>query len=248
MDSPLWLPFAFLAVALVYAMVGFGGGTSYLAVLAVAGVSYEVVPQIALLCNVIVTLGGVWHFYRGGHLDLKKIAPFFVLSIPMAYVGGRVAIGELLFTLLLGASLVAAGARAFFPKGRADGGRAVSAARAWSVGLPVGGGLGFLAGLVGIGGGVFLAPVLLFTGWLGAKQVAAAASLFILVNSAAGLAGQVVKGSNLGPAVIPLAVAVLVGGQLGSRLGAYHLPGRGVQRLLAALILAVGMRLLWRLL
>jgi uncharacterized membrane protein YfcA len=247
MDAPLWLPFAFLAVALVYAMVGFGGGSSYLAVLALTGLSYQSIPQIALLCNVIVTVGGVWHFHRGGHFDMKKIAPFFALSIPMAYVGGRIAIGQQLFTLLLGLSLIAAGSRAFFPDGRHAAVRAVSAARAWCIGLPVGAGLGFLAGLVGIGGGVFLAPVLLFTGWLRAKQVAAAASLFILVNSATGLGGQLIKGAYLGWSIIPLGLAVLVGGQVGSRLGAYHLPGRGVERLLAGLILAVGIRLIWRL-
>jgi uncharacterized membrane protein YfcA len=247
MDGALWLPFAFLAVALVYAMVGFGGGSSYLAVLALTSMPYQSIPQIALLCNVIVTIGGVWHFHRGGHFDFKKIAPFFVLSIPMAYVGGRIAIGQQLFTLLLGISLIAAGARAFFPNGRRDQEASVATARVWGVGLPIGAGLGFLAGLVGIGGGVFLAPVLLLTGWFGAKQVAAAASLFILVNSVAGLTGQLVKGAHIGWSIIPLALAVFVGGQVGSRLGAYRLPGRGIQRMLAALILAVGLRLIWRL-
>jgi uncharacterized membrane protein YfcA len=155
-------------------------------------------------------------------------------------------VGERAFFLLLGVSLAAAGTRAFLAAGSEDERCDRRRHPSWRTGLLVGAALGFLAGLVGIGGGVFLAPVLLLAGWANAKQAAAAASVFIVVNSAAGLAGQFAKGVYIDASVAPLALAVLVGGQLGSRLGSRRLPISALQRLLAALVLAVGLRLIWR--
>ncbi len=241
---PLWLPLVFFVIALLYATVGFGGGSSYLAVLAFIGLPYHSIPQVALLCNLAVSGGGVWHFYRGGHLDLRKILPFIVLSIPLAFFGGQLPIGRQLFMILLGGSLFAAGARTFLPQ-RKFGPGGLSPKRAWQVGLPIGAALGFLAGLVGIGGGIFLAPVLILAGWANAKQAAAAAAIFIIVNSAAGLVGQLSKGVYLDTMVIPLVLAVVLGGQIGSRLGAYRLRVVGVRQLLGLLILFVSIRLVW---
>ena len=101
-EFPIWLPVSFFAVALVYSMMGFGGGSSYLAVLVLAGLSFQDIPPVALTCNLIVTVGGLWHFTKGGHLKLQKIVPFMILSIPMAYFGGRIQIGRDLFCFLLG--------------------------------------------------------------------------------------------------------------------------------------------------
>jgi uncharacterized membrane protein YfcA len=243
---PLWLLPVFFVIAAVYSTVGFAGGSSYLAALALIGTPYQGIPQVALVCNLIVSAGGVWHFRRGGHLDVGRTLPFIVLSVPMAFLGGRVPIGERLFTILLGGSLLIAGARMFISDGRFTRGRSVGLARTWGFGVPVGAALGFLAGLVGIGGGIFLAPVLLLSGWGNAKQTAAAASLFILVNSAAGLVGQFTKGVYVDTMVVPLALAAWLGGQVGSRVGSYHLPVVGVRRLLAALIMVVSFRLLWK--
>ncbi|MDH3217718.1 MAG: sulfite exporter TauE/SafE family protein [Candidatus Krumholzibacteria bacterium] len=243
---PLWLPPLFFLIALLYATVGFGGGSSYLAVLALIGLPYQAIPQTALVCNLIVSAGGVWHFRRRGHLDLAKILPFVILSIPMAYLGGRLEVGRQFFMMLLGVSLLAAAARTFIPGQRgAATRRSLSVAKAYWVGLPVGGLLGLLAGVVGIGGGIFLAPVLLLSGWADAKQTAATASVFILVNSGAGLVGQVAKGVYLNEMILPLALAVILGGQIGSRVGSYHLPMMGVRRLIATLILLVSLRLIW---
>jgi uncharacterized membrane protein YfcA len=242
---PLWLPVAFFLAALFYAAAGFGGGSAYLAVLAVSGIPYQTVPQTALLCNVVVTVGGVWHFRRGGHLALGRVLPFFVLSIPMAYVGGQIEIGRQLFLIIMGGALLAAGIRMMLPRPEA-GARPASPKTEWLIGLPVGAALGLLSGVVGIGGGIFLAPILLLTGWTTSKQTAAAASLFILVNSAAGLAGHLVKSVHIGWTALPLVVAALVGGQIGSRVGSYKLSGDGVRRLLAAVIIVVGARLLWK--
>jgi uncharacterized membrane protein YfcA len=241
----LWLPVAFFVIAFFYAAAGFGGGSAYLAVLAMSGIVYQSIPQTALVCNVVVTAGGVWHFHRAGHLELKRALPFFVLSIPAAYLGGRLQVGREVFYILLGLSLLAAGIHMMLPRS-ATGRRDLSTAKEWLIGLPIGAALGFVSGVVGIGGGVFLAPILVLTGWATTKQTAATTSLFILVNSAAGLTGHLMKGPYIGWMIVPLAAAALVGGQIGSRAGSYRLSSAGVRRLLAAIIIVVGVRLLWK--
>jgi len=242
---PFWLPVVFFLIATVYSTVGFGGGSSYLAVLALVGITYTVIPQTALVCNLVVAGVGVWYFVRNGQIDFPRVLPFLVLSIPMAYLGGRLPVARNLFMVLLGVSLFVAGLRTLLPPPRAGVFSGLSIRRGWIVGLPVGAALGFLSGLVGIGGGIFLAPVLILTGWGDARRTAAASALFILVNSAAGLTGQWVKGFHLDVMVLPLLFAVFLGGQIGARLASYRLPVSGVQRLLSVLILFVSVRVLW---
>jgi len=191
---PVWLPLLFFLVAFLYSIVGFGGGSSYLAILVLAGLTYQTIPPIALLCNLIVVTGGFIHFYRAGHFNLNRVLPFVITSIPMAYWGGRMLINEKVFSLLLGFSLLAVAVRLFLPDISNDEARQMSGKQEWLVGLPVGALLGFLAGVLGIGGGIFLSPLLLLMRWVNVKQAAAAASFFILVNSIAGLAGQATKG------------------------------------------------------
>lgn len=244
MDIPFWLPVAFFAIALVYSMMGFGGGSSYLAFLVLAGLGHYEIAPIALICNLIVTVGGLWHFYKGGHLKFEKIVPFVILSIPMAYLGGRIAIGKELFSFLLGFSLFVVGLRMLLPGELFEHSKPVSARKVWAVGLPLGGVLGFLSGLVGIGGGIFLSPLLLLLRWVGVKEAAAAASLFIAVNSFSGLIGQLGKGTFNFALAAPLGLAVLIGGQIGSRIGSYHLPKLRLQQMTTGLILYVSMRLL----
>ncbi len=225
-------------------MVGFGGGSSYLAVLVLAGLPYQSIPATALVCNLIVTAGGSWHFYRAGHFKLKNVIPFIVLSVPMAYVGGGIAIGKDLFCFLLGISLLAVAIRMFLPAERVEHANNISWKQAWLIGLPLGAVLGLLAGLVGIGGGIFLSPLLLLMRWVNVKAAAASASFFILVNSLSGLVGQFAKGpSHLGW-ILPLGLAVFLGGQIGSRMGAYRIPKMRLQQLLAGLVLYIAVKLL----
>ena len=240
----IWLILSFFVIALFYSMVGFGGGSSYLAVLALAGLSYQHIPPIALTCNLIVAGGGFIHFYRGGHFEPRKVLPFIVFSVPMAYLGGSILIKREFFFLLLGLSLLAAAARMVIPDHDFEQTKEVSWKRACMVGLPVGGGLGFLSGLVGIGGGIFLSPLLLMMRWVNVKQAAACASFFIFVNSFSGLIGQLQKGSSHFEYLLALSVTVFIGGQLGSRLGSFHLPKLELQRVLAALISIVAAKLL----
>lgn len=242
---PYWVPILFFLIALFYSMVGFGGGSSYLAILVLAGLSFQSIPPTALVCNLIVTSGGCWHFYKGAHFKFKTVLPFIVLSIPMAYVGGRVLISKELFCLLLGASLLAVALRLVFQEREFELPRAISWRIAWMVGVPIGALLGFLAGLIGIGGGIFLSPLLLLMRWANVKEAAASASFFIWVNSLSGLIGQLEKGAEDFTILLPLALAVFGGGQIGSRLGSYQIPKIGLQRLLAGLLLYVSGRLIW---
>lgn len=242
---PIWISLFFFFIALFYSMVGFGGGSSYLAVLVLAGLPYQQIPPLALVCNLIVTTGGFWNFYRAGHFRLGKALPFVALSIPMAYWGGTFLIGKRLFSLLLGISLMAVAARMIITGKEFQSTKEISPKQTWIFGLPVGAGLGFLSGLIGIGGGIFLSPLLLLMRWVNAKESAAAASFFIVVNSFAGLMGHWQKGVFQLEGLLPLGVAVFLGGQIGSRLGAYRLPQVSFQRFLAGLIFYVSARLIW---
>ena len=233
----------FFGIALLYATVGFGGGSSYIAVLAAYEVSYLLLRPVALICNITVVGGGVWLHLKRGHLRWRKTLPLVLLSVPMAFLGAWLRIEETLFYLILAASLTAAGLLTLFrpsPSEGEEGGR-----NAW-VNALIGGGIGFLSGLVGIGGGIFLAPLLHLTQWDRPKAISAAASLFILVNSAAGLAGHFIsRGLDMDWGfAAALAGAVLLGGQVGSRLGTGILPQRAVKTGTALLVLFVGIRLL----
>lgn len=243
------LALAFFITALLYASVGFGGGSTYNALLVLNGTDYRILPAITLLCNIIVVAGGVWRFNAGGHIKLRKIAPFLAASIPFAWIGGWLPVSEIVFVGLLGASLAAAGLR-MLVSGKGNVLEERPAQPVWLAAL-IGGGLGFLSGIVGIGGGIFLAPILHILRWDNTRAIAGACSLFILVNSISGLAGQLMKlgdmqmAAQLGAywAVFP---AVLIGGQIGSRLGAKGLSETVMRRLTALLVLYVAGRLLLR--
>jgi uncharacterized membrane protein YfcA len=251
MTANLLMISLFFLVALCYAMVGFGGGSTYNALLVLTGFDYQLIPSIALTCNILVTGGGIVHFRKAGVLDISRVLPFFALSVPMAYLGGRMAVSESVFIGLLGVSLLATGILMLLRTPAAPTAPAASATRAWMVGLPVGAVIGLLAGIVGIGGGIFLAPFLYLIRWDDPRRIALTASAFILVNSVAGLSGQLLKQQDnwsIGEWVNlwPLFVAVIIGGQLGSRAGAFHLPEVWIKRLTAVLVLYVAVRLLFQ--
>lgn len=249
-----FLTSVFFLTALAYAMVGFGGGSTYNALLILGGVDYRLVPIIALSCNIIVVSGGVFHFARQGHIGLRRAAPWLISSIPAAFLGGLIPVPEHIFILLLGLCLLAAGGRILWRSlCMPDDGASDIVARGHHAALPLfaGAGLGLVAGITGIGGGIFLAPILYLLRWDGARAIAGLCALFILVNSLAGLAGQLVKAHDLAilPALwpyLPLGLAVAVGGQIGSWLGASRLRLFWIERLTGVLILYVALRLLWQ--
>jgi uncharacterized membrane protein YfcA len=242
------LAILFLLVALAYSAVGFGGGSSYSAILVLSGTDFRVLPAISLTCNIVVVSGGVYHFHKAGHLELRKLLPFVALSVPLAWLGGNLQVSESIFVGLLGMALLITGCLLLLNPVYNDPAKASPGPNSWALGLPLGAAIGFLSGVIGIGGGIFLAPVLYLSGWGQARSIAAMSSGFILVNSMAGLAGHLMKqGSySITDAWIsawPLFLAVLAGGQIGSRLASKSLPEKWIQRLTAGLILYVALRL-----
>ncbi len=244
-DLPIWwLAPAFFVVALLYASVGFGGGSSYTALLALSGCPVAAIPVLSLGCNLSVAGGGTIIFGRRGLLKPRLIWPFVLPSIPAAFLGGALPIPPAAYFVLLSLSLGAAGLALLLRRPAADQQtRACPVLTAALIGI----GLGVLSGIVGIGGGIFLAPILMLKRWAKPRESAACASVFILLNSIAGLAGQLAKG-GAGESLVALPLlllAVLAGGQIGSRLGAIRLPACRVRQGTAILILLVSTRILW---
>jgi hypothetical protein len=242
----VWLAAAFAVTALLYASVGFGGGSTYSALLALSGMDYRLLPLVSLACNVVVVTGSTIRFARAGITPWRSALLLTGIAAPAAFLGGLTPIKEATFLAILGASLVVAGLALLLPVTATREGQPGRAAR-WMpvVAAPI----GYLAGLVGIGGGIFLAPFLHLVRWNGAREIAATAAFFILVNSIFGIAGQLLKNGPdlLGAAAaigLPLLIAVAVGGQAGSLLALRYLPQRAIRWLTAALTVYVGARLL----
>jgi hypothetical protein len=198
---------------------------------------------IALALNVLVTSLGLWHYARSRHFSPGLLLPFAVTSVPMAFLGGSLEIEPRLFALLLGLALLLAALR-LLGLGRAIRPQMAQGRWLWPVGLGLGALLGFLAGLIGVGGGIFLSPLLLFLGWADAKRTAATAAAFIWLNSLSGLMAHTLGGAPDWELLLPLLAVVAVGGGLGSRLGAFRFSHVGIQRLLGAVLLVASVKLL----
>ena len=244
------LALIFLLTAGLYASVGFGGGSTYIALLALVETDYRILPIVALLCNIIVVTGGTILFQARHLIPWPKIWPILLLSVPAAWAGGRIAIDQDSFLVLLGVSLSIASILLLIEPllVRKDRGQPEWSREIWFAPI-VGSGIGFVSGMVGIGGGIFLAPILLLTNWSDSRRIAATASVFILVNSLSGLAGQLMKSGwqQSDTSLLsywPLFVAVLAGGQIGSFLASKTLPEIWIKRLTATLILYVAARIL----
>jgi len=237
----------FFLTALLYASVGFGGGSTYTALLVLAGANIAVIPVISLVCNILVVSGNTWRYNRAGLISWARVWPFMVLSVPMAWVGGRIHISETLFIGLLALALLFAGISLLL---KPDVKPNPKTATSLPLGMAVGAGLGLLSGIVGIGGGIFLAPILHRIGWGKAKEIAALCSLFILVNSVSGLTGQLIKLGGLEQLELTrpywlLAPLVLVGGFIGNHMSVKVFSENTVRKMTAILVLFVALRLLW---
>lgn len=239
----------FSLVALFYASVGFGGGSSYLALLVLWGLPFAVIPVIALICNIIVVSGNSFHYARAGYVNWRLLLPPVVASVPMAYLGGRLMIEREVFVAILFVTLLLTGLRLLIQHRQyGDEMTDYQGLPVWK-GVGLGAVLGFLAGVVGIGGGIFLAPVLYNLRVASPKVIAATASLFILVNSMAGLAGQLQK-SGFTETILAywyLPIVVFLGGQMGNLLTIRLIPAKIVALLTALLVLFVAIRLGWHL-
>lgn len=235
----------FFVVAVLYSSVGFGGGSSYLAILALTGIAYTQIRSTALLCNIIVVIGNVFLFQRKGLYNWKKVIPLVLFSVPLAFVGGYLKISQTFFFILLGFTLLFAAITMWISKKMISDGESQKKL-SLSKNAGYGGSIGFISGMVGIGGGIFLAPLLHLTHWDTPKKIAATASLFILVNSISGLAGQYVNPDfmidwNLTSVLL---VIVLLGGFIGNQLSNRFFSPIQLKKATAILIAFVSIRIL----
>jgi uncharacterized membrane protein YfcA len=242
----LWLTGLFTLVALIYASVGFGGGSTYTALLSLWGIEYQLIPVISLLCNIIVVTGGSLRFVRAGLISWPQVLPMLMVSAPLAFVGGLVPLKQSLFLTILGAVLLASAvALLLHPE------KMTTRSLPKPLLLIVSGAVGLLAGLSGIGGGIFMAPVLHLMRWADARRIAAFACIYILINSTAGLLGQLAKqGTSTITDVAAdygiLLIAVLIGGQIGGLFGLRYFKPNILRMLTALLVGYAAIRLLWQ--
>jgi hypothetical protein len=233
-----------LAVAALYSSVGHGGASGYLAVMALAGLAPATMRPAALSLNLIVAGLAAWHFGRAGWFSGRLFWPFAVASIPAAALGGALALPDSIYKSVVGVVLLYAAWHLFRTAGRAS--EPGARPPAVPIALAVGAALGLLAGLTGVGGGIFLSPLLLAVGWAGAKETAAVSAVFILVNSAAGLVSFLAVGGSVPVELWPMVPAAAVGGAAGGALGARRLAGPTIRRVLAAVLVIAGIKfLIW---
>lgn len=233
----------FLVVAVIYSMIGQGGGSAYLAILALFNVPYNNLPSVALSCNVFATIVSVYHFYRAGYLKFRLIIPFLITSVPAAFIGGTISIPEKPFKIVLMCLLVIIALRTFFWNVHPSDIKFPSVKVAYTIGPLIGIVLGLLAGIVGIGGGIFLMPIIISLRWGSVKEGAVAGGLLTLLNSISGLIGHGAKGMIDWKFLLPLVIATVIGSQIGAHLGAKKLPSNVIQKIFAIILFAVALRL-----
>ena len=238
-----FVPFIFFAIAMFYSSIGFGGGSSYLALLTLLLEDFYEIRSIALLLNILVVSIGTWISIRKKVFDWKLFWPFLLFSVPMAFVGAQLELSANLFFLLLGSSLILSSLFLVWQSMNHE-----PEPTEFSVGKrgAIGGVIGYLSGLVGIGGGIFLSPILNVSGWANPRKVASLASVFILVNSVSGLVGLIIAGTfqvQVGRSWL-LFFAVILGGMIGSYLSNERLNANLIRRLTAILVAYVGVRLI----
>lgn len=233
---------AFFLIAILYSMTGHGGGSGYIAIMALIGMAPQEIKPIALGMNLIVSLVATIQFYRAGHFKQALFLPFILGSVPLAMVGGYLQLPTHWFNLLMGLALIFAALRIAVKRPV----ELPAITPNFGISILAGAAIGMLSGLIGVGGGIFLTPLLLLLGWANPRQAAAVSAPFILLNSFSALAGFSARTTQaLPPGIIWLALAVLLGGLLGSHLGSRTLPMKMISRILSAVLLIGGFKLLY---
>jgi uncharacterized membrane protein YfcA len=239
--DPLLLIVLIACVAFAYAMVGHGGASGYLALMALAGMSVVVMRPTALVLNLFVSAISFTQYARTGHFRWRTFLPFAVLSVPAAWLGAHVVLDPLIYKRVLGVCLLFAVARMFGLLGKgSDEIKPVPLVFAAIIGAV----LGFVSGMIGIGGGVLLSPVLLLCNWADMKTTAATSALFIFVNSASGLIGAMGSGETLSPHMLPWIAAAVGGGLLGGWVGAARMNNLRVKQALGIVLLMASFKLM----
>ncbi|HEY3073826.1 MAG TPA: sulfite exporter TauE/SafE family protein [Burkholderiales bacterium] len=234
-----------LVAAFAYASVGHGGASAYIAAMALAGVAPQEMRPIALVLNILVSAIATYKFQRAGYFRWRLFWPFAVVSVPLAFVGGAITLPGHAYKILVGVVLVYA-AWQLWRSARAGEEMREVREPPLALAMALGAALGLLAGLTGVGGGIFLSPLLLILGWAGTKQTSAVAAPFILVNSIAGLAaGFTMKSASLPPQIWILGCAVLAGGWFGAEYGSRRFANPFIRRMLAVVLALAGAKMLF---
>ena len=243
------LSILFFVTAILYSSVGFGGGSTYLALLLIWGIPYQIFPIIALSCNIIVVSGNSFNYIRAGNLNLKLLLPYLIGSIPLAFIGGSLPVEKEFFEILLLIVLSVAGLLLLFKFKSYDDKEENYRKIPIIISIFIGGILGFVSGIVGIGGGIFLSPILFLIRAAKPNHIITTASLFILINSLSGIIGQLTKSSVLSEIQNYwfLLLAVLIGGQIGNFLNLKIFPTRILALVTAGLVLFVAVRMAYKL-
>ncbi len=239
----------FFIVAMLYSSVGHAGASGYLAAMALLGVAAATMRPTALVLNIVVAALATWRFSRGGHVKIKRVAPFWLGSIPLAFIGGSIQLPSQIYNGLVGAVLLCSAAYLAWRAGRVvTPGAEIEPKMPVLPCVLIGAVIGFLSGLTGTGGGIFLSPLLLLLHWAGPKNTAGISAPFILLNSVAGLLGGFARGTigleNFSATMVPLAIAALCGAAIGSWVGVYKLSNRWLNITLALVMTIAAIKLL----
>jgi hypothetical protein len=240
----------FFITAIFYSSVGFGGGSTYLALMLIWDIPYYIFPILALICNIIVVSGNSINYVRSGNLNLKLLTPYLIGSIPFAFFGASISISKELFEILLFVILIIAGIFLLIESKSFNDDQIKINSIPKIISLLIGSIIGFTSGIIGIGGGIFLSPILFLMKAGYPKQIATTASLFILINSIFGVAGQLTKDIVFHEFLNfwPLFIAVLIGGQIGNFLNIKFLSGKTLATITSLLVMFVAIRMGLRLL
>jgi uncharacterized membrane protein YfcA len=239
-DVLIFLAVVMFGVAFLYSAVGHAGASGYIAVMTLFGLAPASIKPTALLLNILVASIGAWQFWRAGHFSWRLFWPFAILSFPFAYIGGYLNLPTHLFNILVGLVLLFSAIRFLLPQNTVTD----LHTPARPVAIAVGAGLGLLSGLTGTGGGIFLTPLLLLKRWANPKSAAAVSVLFILFNSISGLLGNISATQSIPALALPLGIAVVTGGAMGSYLGSNKFQPTTIKRLLAIVLIVAGFKLI----
>jgi uncharacterized membrane protein YfcA len=241
LEFVIFLSVAVFFIAFLYSSVGHAGASGYIAVMTLFSLPPAEIKPTALALNVLVASIGSWQFWRAGHFSWRLFWPFAILSFPLAYLGGYLNLPTHIFKVVVGVVLLFSAVRFLTPQIAESKPHVPSK----PVSMSVGAFLGLLSGLTGTGGGIFLTPLLLHMRWATTKTAAAVSALFILVNSVSGLLGNFSATKNLPLFVLPLGIAVVIGGTMGSYLGSKKLQPSTIKRLLAVVLIIAGSKLIF---
>jgi len=237
------MPFLILLIALLYASVGLGGGSGYLALMGLFNIDPAVMKPTALALNILVTTIGAYKYARAGHFSWKLFLPFVITSIPFAFLGGRLNLNDAIYKGIVGVILLYAATRIFLTAKSTEE-KPISPPKNW-VALLSGAIIGFLAGITGVGGAIFLSPLILLMGWATPKETAGVSTVFVLTNSISAFLGHWSSTLSFPPQIIYWGIIVLIGGWIGAEYGSRKLPNPLIRQVLAGILLLGGAKMLF---